>query len=83
MNVRVMVLDINDCDPTFVEDEYSVSISENLPSGSSVATVMATDCDEGRNSELRYAITGGSVGVFQLDCKNRVNIECSIGEKFC
>ncbi len=69
LQVRVVVQDINDCDPDFVEDEYRFNINENLPRGSSVGSVRATDCDEGRNSVLRYTIAGGSVGVFQLDCK--------------
>lgn len=61
--------DINDCVPTFVEDEYRVDISENLPIGSRVAVVSATDCDAGTNAQLRYSIAAGSLGVFQLDCK--------------
>lgn len=67
--VRVTVQDINDCQPMFVEEEYRVAISENLPSGSSVASVRATDCDEGANAVLRYSITSGDVGIFELDCE--------------
>lgn len=62
-------MDVNDCEPSFVEAEYRVAINENLPLGTSVAAVMATDCDEGSNAVLRYSIAQGSVGVFQLDCK--------------
>lgn len=69
ITVRVVVQDINDCAPTFTEDDYRFSILENLPSGSSVAAVSATDCDVGTNAELRYSITAGSLGVFQLNCK--------------
>lgn len=46
-----------------------MDIIENLPSGSSVAAVAATDCDVGANAELRYSIVAGSLGVLQLDCK--------------
>ena len=63
------MLDINDCDPTFIEDEYSVPIIENTPAGTRVATVAATDCDDGLNAELRYTITAGTLGTFSLDCK--------------
>lgn len=66
--VQVTVLDINDCQPTFDQGMYTVDISENLPTGSSVTSVGATDCDEGDNAELRYSISGGDVGVFQLGC---------------
>ncbi len=62
--------DINDCDPTFVEDVYEVSISESVPAGSSVATVRAMDCDEGTNALIQYTIVNGSLGVFELDCES-------------
>ena len=63
------VQDVNDCNPTFVQPTYQVDISENLPRGSSVASVMAEDCDEGVAAMLSYTIAGGDLGVFQLDCK--------------
>ncbi len=65
--VRVIVQDINDCEPTFVEEAYSVDINENLPRGSSVASVRAEDCDEGANAVLRYTVERGDVGVFEVD----------------
>lgn len=67
--VRVTVQDVNDCQPMFVEAEYRVDINENLPVGSRVGSVRATDCDEGANAVLRYSIAGGDVGVFELDCE--------------
>lgn len=67
--VRVNVLDTNDCEPRFVEDSFEFEILENLPAGTSVGRVLATDCDEGSNAVLRYSIAAGSLGVFQLDCK--------------
>ena len=67
--VQVTVEDSNDCVPTFVQNIYEVNILENLPQGSSVASVMATDCDEGTNALIRYTIAAGSLGVFQLDCE--------------
>ena len=70
--VRVTVLDVNDCEPTFVQEVYRVAINENLPSGSSVASVRALDCDEGANAELSYSIVAGDLGVFQLDCEKLI-----------
>ena len=67
ISVRVDVLDVNDCQPTFVQPEYRVNINENIPQGSSVSSVRATDCDEGDNAVLRYSIAGGDVGIFELD----------------
>lgn len=67
--VRVTVEDTNDCDPTFTLASYAFSFLENLPAGTSVGSVRATDCDEGSNADIRYSITGGSLSVFQLDCE--------------
>jgi hypothetical protein len=69
VDVIVDVLDINDCQPTFVEQEYRVNINENLPQGSSVASVRATDCDLGDNAVVRYSIADGDVGIFELNCE--------------
>ena len=66
--VRVTVQDVNDCPPMFVDEVYRVEINENVPQGSSVASVRATDCDDGANAVLRYSITGEDVGGFELNC---------------
>lgn len=76
--VRVPVQDVNDCPPTFVEEVYQVQISENVPQGSSVASVRATDCDAGSNAVLRYSIAGGDVGIFELDCEQNKLLGCRI-----
>lgn len=70
ISVIVTVEDVNDCDPTFVEDVYRVNINENVPIGSRVAAVRATDCDEGDNALLRYTIQQGDIAVFELNCKS-------------
>ena len=71
--VRVTVQDVNDCPPMFVEEVYRVEINENVPQGSSVASVRATDCDDGANAVLRYSIAGGDVGAFELNCEYHMN----------
>ena len=52
--VNVTVEDINDHDPKFDNATYEVSIRENLPPGTSVASVQARDFDLGDNAEIRY-----------------------------
>ncbi|XP_062044944.1 protocadherin gamma-B3 isoform X13 [Lepus europaeus] len=71
-HIRVIVADANDNAPAFTQDVYKASVRENLPAGSSVLRVMATDPDEGVNAAITYAFV--SVGtavrqVFQLDSK--------------
>lgn len=46
---------------------YRVQISENTPVRSQVLTIEAFDDDVGQNSELEFSITGGDIGVFQID----------------
>ncbi|XP_032192278.1 protocadherin gamma-B6 isoform X11 [Mustela erminea] len=52
--IEIFVRDANDNFPVFSKEEYRVSVSENLPAGSSVLQVTATDKDEGVNSEVNY-----------------------------
>uniref|UniRef100_F6SWZ2 Cadherin domain-containing protein n=1 Tax=Monodelphis domestica TaxID=13616 RepID=F6SWZ2_MONDO len=54
--VRVTVLDINDNPPVFSQSEYSVSVPENVPKGTLLLTVNASDPDEGVNGEVTYSI---------------------------
>lgn len=55
-NVSLTVLDVNDNPPRFARDFYSVSITENLPTGSLVARVHATDQDSGENGMIVYEL---------------------------
>ncbi|NXH21848.1 PCDGE protein, partial [Bucco capensis] len=52
--IRVTVLDANDNAPVFSSDEYSVRVPEDVPVGSVLVTVMATDPDEGMNGLVKY-----------------------------
>ncbi|XP_072812507.1 protocadherin beta-7 [Vicugna pacos] len=53
--VRILVLDINDNIPEFVQSLYKVQVPENSPVGSLVVTVSARDLDTGSNGEIVYA----------------------------
>ncbi|XP_044516180.1 cadherin-23 [Gracilinanus agilis] len=67
VQVVIQVLDVNDCRPEFSKPQYSTSVYENEPAGTSVITMMATDQDEGENGELAYSIEGPGVEAFQVD----------------
>ncbi|KAM8764464.1 LOW QUALITY PROTEIN: protocadherin gamma-B3-like [Rhynchonycteris naso] len=64
--IKVVVADANDNPPVFTQDVYRVSVPENLPVGSSVLRVMATDLDEGINAEITYAFINVDKAVRQL-----------------
>ncbi|CAK7320472.1 Protocadherin gamma-A5 [Vulpes lagopus] len=72
MHIRVMVLDANDNAPLFSLPEYRVSVPENIPVGTRLLMLTATDPDEGINGELTYSFHNEDDKIsktFQLDSK--------------
>ncbi|XP_063269943.1 protocadherin gamma-A10-like [Prinia subflava] len=53
--IRVTVLDANDNAPVFSQAEYTVRVPEDVPVGSVLVTVTATDADEGMNGQMKYS----------------------------
>ncbi|NXE42702.1 PCDG9 protein, partial [Ptilorrhoa leucosticta] len=71
--IRVTVLDANDNAPVFSQAEYTVRVAEDVPVGSTLVTVTATDADEGPNGHVKYslkAITEKASHIFQLDAES-------------
>ncbi|NXK43683.1 PCDG9 protein, partial [Piprites chloris] len=54
--IRVTVLDANDNAPVFSQSEYTVRVPEDVPVGSVLVTVTATDADEGLNGHVKYTM---------------------------
>ena len=65
--MQVRVLDRNDNDPVFSQELYRAEIRENVPEGSSVITVTATDADSGQNAKISYSIRNGTQWIFGID----------------
>ncbi|KYO40015.1 hypothetical protein Y1Q_0014248 [Alligator mississippiensis] len=62
--LSVLVLDVNDEAPVFTQPDYEAGMRENLPSGTSVLQVRATDRDLGANGEVRYGgLSGGPFSI--------------------
>ncbi|MEQ2309425.1 hypothetical protein AMECASPLE_038544, partial [Ameca splendens] len=57
MLIVITVLDANDNAPVFTQKIYKATVHENSPVGTNVATVRATDADQGSNSKITYLIT--------------------------
>ncbi|KAM6923915.1 protocadherin-10b isoform 1-T1 [Xenentodon cancila] len=53
----IKVLDSNDNVPVFDQPVYTVSLSENVPVGTLVIQLNATDQDEGLNGEIVYSLS--------------------------
>ncbi|KAM4892806.1 protocadherin gamma-A12-like [Sylvia borin] len=70
--IRVKVVDANDNAPVFSQAEYTVRVAEDVPVGSVLVTVTATDGDEGLNGLVKYSIekvTDKASQIFQLDAQ--------------
>ncbi|KAM4852687.1 cadherin-23 [Thomomys bottae] len=67
VQVVIQVLDVNDCRPQFPKPQFSTSVYENEPAGTSVITMMATDQDEGSNGQLTYSLEGPGMEAFHVD----------------
>ncbi|XP_028315966.1 protocadherin Fat 2 isoform X1 [Gouania willdenowi] len=73
--LQIQVLDVNEnlYTPTFSELVYEAAVMENMPAGTSVVTLTASDEDKGRDGDVRYRIHDGSgLGVFAIDEKTGV-----------
>ncbi|KFQ13516.1 Cadherin-23, partial [Leptosomus discolor] len=67
VQVLITVLDINDFRPQFSKSQFSTSVYENEPSGTSVITMTSTDLDEGDNGVVTYSIEGPGAEAFKIN----------------
>ncbi|NXK88136.1 PCDG1 protein, partial [Formicarius rufipectus] len=68
--IRVTVLDANDNAPVFSQSEYTVHVPEDMPVGSTLVILTATDVDEGQNGHVKYSfhkISDRESELFHLD----------------
>ncbi|XP_038006485.1 protocadherin gamma-A12-like [Motacilla alba alba] len=68
--IRVTVVDANDNAPVFSQAEYTVRVPEDVPVGSTLVTVTASDRDDGLNGHIKYSlkkITEKASQIFELD----------------
>ncbi|XP_074958395.1 protocadherin gamma-B1-like isoform X5 [Phalacrocorax aristotelis] len=66
VRVRVNVTDANDNAPVFGKSVYEARVRENLPAGSLVLRVRATDADAGSNGRVSYSFGNVADGVRAL-----------------
>ncbi|XP_021339007.1 protocadherin beta-10-like isoform X2 [Mizuhopecten yessoensis] len=55
--VHVHVTDVNDNAPMLSRTTYNFTVQEDIPVGSTILTLYATDLDSGRNGEVRYRLS--------------------------
>ncbi|XP_016061071.1 PREDICTED: protocadherin gamma-A4 isoform X9 [Miniopterus natalensis] len=78
--IHVALVDTNDNAPLFTQPEYHVSVRENVPVGSRILTVKATDPDEGANGEVTYSFRKVRDKISQLFQLNPVTGDITILE---
>ncbi|XP_074739912.1 protocadherin gamma-B5-like [Strix uralensis] len=70
VQVRVNVTDANDNAPVFGQSVYEARLRENVPAGSLVLRVRATDADAGSNGRVSYSdanVPDGVRALFSVD----------------
>ncbi|CAD5114675.1 DgyrCDS3721 [Dimorphilus gyrociliatus] len=67
LKVIVRVTDVNDQEPIFDQSDIVVSVNETIPPDSYLATVRATDQDEGENARITYSIQDDQHDQFRID----------------
>ncbi|XP_058141986.1 protocadherin gamma-A9 isoform X7 [Dasypus novemcinctus] len=70
VRVHVTVLDTNDNAPVFAEPIYQAKVLENVPPGTRLLTVRASDPDEGAHGKVAYKIrkiNEKQFAIFQLN----------------
>uniref|UniRef100_A0A672FRC6 Cadherin domain-containing protein n=1 Tax=Salarias fasciatus TaxID=181472 RepID=A0A672FRC6_SALFA len=78
MLIIITVLDANDNAPVFSQQTYKATVTENSPKGTVVATVTASDADQGSNSRITYSITNTLDDVRKVFHVNEENGEISL-----
>ncbi|XP_039976634.1 protocadherin beta-16-like isoform X11 [Xiphias gladius] len=75
MLIVITVLDANDNAPVFTQSTYKATVTENSPKGTVVATVTASDADQGSNGKITYSITNTLDNVRKVFEVNKENGE--------
>lgn len=66
----IVVADVNEYPPTFLQQQYVANVLETLPIGSFIANLVAEDKDSGINAQLTYKIlSGNDHGWFEINSK--------------
>ncbi|XP_062282130.1 protocadherin gamma-A5-like [Scomber scombrus] len=66
LKIHVTVRDTNDNAPVFTQSIFKASVRENVPKGTLVVTLSATDADEGVNGRVTYHFNRMSSNVAEL-----------------
>ncbi|XP_072558093.1 protocadherin alpha-4-like isoform X5 [Paramormyrops kingsleyae] len=76
LNITVIVLDANDNAPVCDQQQYTVIAKENVPIGTFLLKINATDSDEGLNGEVEFSFRNK----FRSKANELVDLDSETGE---
>ncbi|CAO2593779.1 Protocadherin alpha-C2 [Lemmus lemmus] len=76
VRLQITVLDVNDNTPLFDQSLYTVKLPENVPNGTLVIKVNASDLDEGVNGDVMYSFSSD----ISPDIKSKFHMDAISGE---
>ncbi|XP_056328618.1 protocadherin Fat 1 [Danio aesculapii] len=65
--LRINLEDVNDNAPRFIPQQYHIRVREDIPVGTLVLWLETHDPDLGLSGQVRYSLTDGDDGSFQVD----------------
>ncbi|XP_067888834.1 protocadherin-23 [Heterodontus francisci] len=63
----IIIVDENDNSPMFERNYYRIFVNEDVPVGSSILQLIATDKDDGSNGEIMYSLIDDTFGAFTIN----------------
>ena len=76
-DVTILVQDVNDNSPQFINSSQTVAINDLTPTGTNIASVLCTDNDIGTNAEISYRILPAAdtpMGLFRVSDGGNVTV---------
>ncbi|XP_022607792.1 protocadherin-20-like [Seriola dumerili] len=65
--IRVLVADVNDNAPHFLQSQYQLEVEENNEPGMPLLQVSASDADSGHNGRVTYKLDNHTSTIFNID----------------
>ena len=66
INVGIDILNLNDNSPIFISSAFEFDVMENVPNGTLIGAISATDDDKGLYGELVYSLSEDLFVIDQL-----------------
>lgn len=70
--IIIRIADVNDNDPVFTQDAYSVNVKENNQRDIPIMRITAKDNDSGENAAVEYRLSNNSAGLLSLDASTGI-----------